>query len=566
MRDASGCFCYNLAMKKQSIPARKTPDLSRLDTAQLLLLVGEMQQQIDVLSQLNGKQSQDLGAAHQELREANKRILLLEEAIRLYKARKFAASSEKSTFQMSLFDEAEVEVELDELLDKLPEDKDEGSDLKQLRKERKPRNRAFSKALPRKRIELLLSEAEKQGASTTFFSKVKEELEYIPAQLTVLEYWQEKAVFEQADGSEQVLSAKRPVHPLGKCQASLALITQVIVGKYADGLPLHRQEAMFKRLGHEIRRGTMARWVVDLQPALMPLLQLYRDTQNSATYLQADETRIQVLKEPGKTAESEKWMWVTRGGPPGQQSVLFEYDPSRSGDVAVRLLDGFAGILQVDGYAGYGAICKENQLTRIGCWDHARRKFVEAGLASKQKPAKGKKLLADEAVDLIRPLYRIEQELADASDAERLQARQEQSLPHLEKIKAWLDGKQRKVMKGGKLHTAIQYCLNQWNYLTGYCQRGDLKISNVLAENAIRPFAIGRKNWLFADTSKGAHASAAWYSLIETAKLHGLNPQAYLLHVLEHIATANTLEQLEQLLAWNIKLETPAQNRAAQPS
>src|SRR5690554_8189784 len=138
---------------------------------------------------------------------------------------------------------------------------------------------------------------------------------------------------------------------------------------------------MFKRLGHEIRRGTMARWVVDLQPALMPLLQLYRDTQNSATYLQADETRIQVLKEPGKTAESEKWMWVTRGGPPGQQSVLFEYDPSRSGDVAVRLLDGFAGILQVDGYAGYGVICKENQLTRIGCWDHARRKFVEAGLA-----------------------------------------------------------------------------------------------------------------------------------------------------------------------------------------
>lgn len=225
MRDASGCFCYNLAMKKQSIPARKTPDLSRLDTAQLLLLVGEMQQQIDVLSQLNGKQSQDLGAAHQELREANKRILLLEEAIRLYKARKFAASSEKSTFQMSLFDEAEVEVELDELLDKLPEDKDEGSDLKQLRKERKPRNRVFSKALPRKRIELLLSEVEKQGASTTFFSKVKEELEYIPAQLTVLEYWQEKAVFEQADGSEQVLSAKRPVHPLGKCQASLALIT-----------------------------------------------------------------------------------------------------------------------------------------------------------------------------------------------------------------------------------------------------------------------------------------------------------------------------------------------------
>jgi transposase len=546
-------------MKKQPWASCKTSDLSRLDTAQLLLLVGEMQQQIDVLSQLNGKQSQDLNAA-------NKRILLLEEIIRLNKARKFAASSEKSTFQISLFDEVEVEGELDELLDKLPEDKDEGSDLKQLRKERKPRNRAFSSELPRKRIELLLSEAEKQGASATFFSKIKEELEYIPAQLTVLEYWQEKAVFEQADGSEQVLSAKRPAHPLGKCQASLALIAQVIIGKYADGLPLHRQEAIFKRLGHEIRRGTMARWILDLQPALMPLLQLYRDIQNSAAYLQADETRIQVLKEPGKTAESDKWMWVIRGGPPGQHSVLFDYDPSRSGNVAVRLLDGFAGILQADGYAGYAAICKENQLTRIGCWDHARRKFVEAGLANNKKQGKGKKPLANEAVDLIRPLYRIEQALVDASDAKRLQVRQAQSLPHLQKIKAWLDDKQGKVMKGGQLYKAIQYCLNQWDHLTGYCQRGDLKISNALAENAIRPFAIGRKNWLFADTSKGAHASAAWYSLIETAKLHGLNPQAYLLHVLEHLATAKTLEQLEQLLAWNVKLETPAQIRTTQPS
>lgn len=215
-------------MKKQSFPARKTPDLSRLDTAQLLLMVEQMQQQLaardDQLSSQNVQlenqsaqlenQSIQLEKQNKIIQQARHQIQLLEEAIRLYKARKFAASSEKSTFQMSLFDEAEVEVELDELLDKLPEDKDEGSDLKQLRKERKPRNRAFSKALPRKRIELLLSEAEKQGASTTFFSKVKEELEYIPAQLTVLEYWQEKAVFEQADGSEQVLSAKRPVHPL----------------------------------------------------------------------------------------------------------------------------------------------------------------------------------------------------------------------------------------------------------------------------------------------------------------------------------------------------------------
>lgn len=275
--------------------------------------------------------------------------------------------------------------------------------------------------------------------------------------------------------------------------------------------------------------------------------------------------RIQVLKENGKTAQSYKWMWVTRGGPPGQHSVLFEYDPSRSGDVALRLLDGFSGILQADGYSGYSVVCKDNKLTRIGCWDHARRMFVEASRVDIKKPAKGKQSLADQAIDLIRPLYRIEKELADASDAERLEARQKLSLPHLQTIKAWLDDMQGKVIKDGKLHKAIQYSLNQWEYLTGYCQRGDLKISNALAENTIRPFAIGRKNWLFADTSKGAHASAAWYSLIETAKMHGLNPQSYLLHVLQHITAADTVEKLEQLLAWNVKLDTPAQIRTAQP-
>lgn len=162
-------------------------------------------------------------------------------------------------------------------------------------------------------------------------------------------------------------------------------------------------------------------------------------------------------------------------------------------------------------------------------------------------------------------LYRLEQELEQESDAERLHGRQEKSLPLLEDFKIWLDQHQDKVMKGGLLHKAIQYCLNQWEYLVGYCQRGELKISNALAENAIRPFAVGRKNWLFADTTHGAKASAAWYSLIETAKLHQLNPQAYIEHLLENIAVADTPEKLDQLLAWNVKLDQPAQVRTAQP-
>ena len=159
------------------------------------------------------------------------------------------------------------------------------------------------------------------------------------------------------------------------------------------------------------------------------------------------------------------------------------------------------------------------------------------------------------ALSYIRKLYRVESNIADKTDEERLKARQEISVPVLNEFKQWLDKNAGKVMKGGALRKAIDYTLNQWQYLIGYCERGDLMISNIMAENAIRPFAIGRKNWLFADTRKGAEASAACYSLIETAKANNLEPQAYIKHILDHIATADTLEKLELLLPWNVKLD-----------
>ena len=181
----------------------------------------------------------------------------------------------------------------------------------------KPRQRGFSASLLRERIELTLSDEQKAGASKVFFTKVKEELQFIPAQLKVLEIWQEKAVFER-DGEEVILAANRPVHPLGKCIATPSLLGYIITSKYADGLPLYRLEQMFKRLGQEVSRTSMAHWIIRLDEVFQPLMNLLREEQNHATYLQADETRIQVLKEEGKTAQSDKWMWVTRGGPPGR--------------------------------------------------------------------------------------------------------------------------------------------------------------------------------------------------------------------------------------------------------
>jgi transposase len=353
-------------MKLKPKTPSKTPDVSGLSAAELLSAVEGLQQELAAKSVEIKQRDHALAQGAQAVKQRDHTIQILEELLRWKRIQQFGASSEKSAHQIHLFDEAELEVEIDALRDQLPDDVAEEEAPPASRKRRQ---RGFSETLLRERIELTLSDEEKVGASKTFFTKVKEELQFIPAQLKVLEYWQEKAVFEQ-DGEERILAATRPVHPLGKCTATTSLLTYIITSKYADGLPLHRLEHMLKRLGHEISRTNMAHWVIRLDDVFKPLINLMREVQNGSDYLQADESRMYVLKEDGKTAQSDKWMWLTRGGPPGQPSVLFEYDPSRAGNVPVRLLDDFKGILQADGYSGYGKVCRNNGITRIGCWDH----------------------------------------------------------------------------------------------------------------------------------------------------------------------------------------------------
>lgn len=546
-------------MQTRPTNALEPTDLSSLSTADLVSVVAGLQQQLAAREAALQEKDAQLKSQSSTLEQREAYIDILEELLRLKRLQQFAASSEKLAHQIHLFDETELEAEIEALRDQLPEDLQEADAPQAARKQRE---RGFSASLSRERIELALSDDEKAGASKTFFTKVKEELLFIPAQLKVLEYWQEKAVFVE-DGEERMVAAQRPVHPLGKCIASTSLLAHIITAKYADGLPLYRQEQMLKRLGHEMSRTSMAHWIIRLDEVFRPLVNLMREVQNSGNYLQADETRIQVLKEDGKTAQTDKWMWLTRGGPPGQPSVLFAYDPSRAGSVPVRLLDDFTGILQADGYSGYGQVCRANDITRIGCWDHARRKFVEAVKAAPSSGRKkGKVSKADVALGHINKLYAVERQIKGLSDVERLRIRKAMSLPQLETFKAWLEANAGKVAKGTPTRKAMDYTLNQWSYLVGYCERGDLQISNVLAENAIRPFALGRRAWLFADTPKGAHASATCFSLIETAKANGLEPSAYIQHVLTHIAAAETLEQLEALLPWNVTLETASKNVA----
>ena len=524
-------------------------DLASLSSAELQALLAEKDRLIAERDDVIADSQRRLKEKDRHLKEKDKLVKLLEEELRLAKQRRFGSSSEKLPFQGDFFDEAELEQALSDVEQQLVE----AGEPPRHKAPRKKRT-GFSDKLTRIRVDLLLDDADKAGASRTFFTKVKEELDIVPAKTQVIEYWQEKAVFDDEGGEQRIAAAPRQPHPLGKCIASVQLLAYILVAKYADALPLYRLEKILARYGGNISRTAMANWIIRLDGVFRPLINLLQEHQRGGDYLQADETRIQVLKEDGKVATSDKWMWLIRGGPPDRPVVLFHYDASRSEEVPSRLLDGFAGVLQTDGYAGYNKVCRENAITRIGCWDHARRKFVEA---SKAAPAnkKGQKVSkADVAIGKIRKLYAIEDRIKDLKPEHKAEQRQTLAQPVLDDLKNWLQTNASRVPKDSLTYKAIQYTLNQWDHLIGYLNDGKLQISNALAENAIRPFAVGRRNWLFADTSRGARASATVYSLIETAKANGLEPYDYFRHVLKHIAAADTVENIEALLPWNAEM------------
>ncbi len=342
-------------------------DLASLSPAELRTLLVEKDRLIAERDQVIAERD-DVIADHQRvivdhkhvIGEQQKLLKLLEEELRLARQRRFGASSEKRPFQGDFFDEAELEQALSDIDQALTEAGEPPAKPK-----RKPR-KGFSDKLPRVRVDLTLSEEEKAGASRTFFTKVKEELDIVPAKAQVIEYWQEKAVFEEETGEQRIAAALRQPHPLGKCIASVSLLAYILTAKYADALPLYRLEKILARYGGHLSRTAMANWIIRLDDVFKPLINLLQEHQLSGDYLQADETRIQVLKEDGKVARSDKWMWLIRGGPPDRPVVLFHYDASRSEDVPSRLLDGYEGVLQTDGYAGYNQVCRDNPITRIG--------------------------------------------------------------------------------------------------------------------------------------------------------------------------------------------------------
>lgn len=317
-----------------------------------------------------------------------------------------------------------------------------------------------------------------------------------------------------------------------------------------DHQPLYRQAVIYARQGVFLPRSTQAGWVGHCELVLEPLGLRLRELLLNEAYLQADETTVPVLA-PGTGKTHTGYLWVYRSGPLGtRQAVVFDYADSRSKRWPTRFLEDFQGTLQVDGYAGYNEVLKRKDIREAGCWSHARRKFFDVFKATRSPTA-------EEALRRIGQLYQIEAEAKDFQNQARAHMRQEKAEPILRDFKSWLDDTLLKLPPASRLAEAMGYTLGRWPALLVYLQDGSINIDNNPIERAIRGVALGRKNYLFAGSPSGARRAALIYSLIETCKLNGVEPYAYLKDVLTRLPT-HPHRQLDDLLPWNWQPPTVA--------
>ena len=356
---------------------------------------------------------------------------------------------------------------------------------------------------------------------------------------------------EQETGYSEVFKPVMPPPLLAHSYASASVVTDVLMKKYVDAMPLYRQEQMWKRMGVELKRGTMANWVIQVADLyLRPFWKRIRSELLTQSTIHADETVIQVLKEKGKPATSESRMWVYSSAKRADiQLRCFEYRESRSGKWAKTFLEGFSGVLITDGYSGYNKI---QEAERAGCWAHMRRKWLEA----MPEGADAKTCKAAEGYEFCNRLFELERQFEGRTAEERLIQRKEKSGPILEAYWTWLNTIPRPT---GKLKDAVTYAQNQKAHLSAFLEHGEIEISNNQVENAIRSFVVGRKGWLFADTPQGAEASAIIYSLMETAKANSLRLDDYLLHLLSIMperAEQNKDFEMDDLLPWSEEMKS----------
>src|SRR6266436_2006554 len=373
---------------------------------------------------------------------------------------------------------------------------------------------------------------------------VSEILEYVPASLKVIQYVRPKLACACCD---RIVQAEAPSRPIARSIAGPGLLAHVLVSKYCDHLPLYRQSQIFARAGVELDRSTMAEWVGGSSRLLAPLVEALRRHVMAAGKLHADDTPVPVLAPGlGKTKTGRLWTYVRDDRPAGDSTpaaVWFAYSPDRKGEHPQAHLSNFRGALQADGYAGFDQIYEAGCIQEAACWAHVRRKFYDLVMAHKSP-------VATEALERIGALYAIEKEIRGRSPEQRREVRNQQARPLLESLKQWLEATLGKLSRKSDTAMAVRYALNRWKALLRYLDDGRIEIDNNAAERALRVVALGRKNYLFAGSDAGGERAAMIYSLIGTAKLNGIDPEAYLREVLDRIAD-HPVNRIDELLPWN---------------
>lgn len=425
---------------------------------------------------------------------------------------------------------------------------------------RKPGRQPLPEHLPRVRVVHDVSETEKQCAcgcaKQCIGEEVSEQLDIQPARMQVLCHVRPKYACRKCEGTQDsgptVSIAPPPPQLIPKSIGSAGLVAHVITAKYVDAVPFYRQESQFARLGVELGRATMCNWLVKAAERCSPLMRLLREEIKAGPLINADETTLQVLDEPGREATTKSYIWVFRGGQPGRPALEFVYDETRGSVVPEQYFRGYVGEVQTDGYVAYQFLDKVTDIVHGGCMAHVRRGFDDilkaAGKGS--NPYKRTGSAAEDVLLQIAEIYRFDKAARKAGlEGDALLAWKAKYLKErFDALKAWLEEKKILTPPQGLLGKAIAYALNQWHRLEKYLDSSVLRLDNNLAENAIRPFVIGRKNWLFSGTPDGARASATMYSLIETAKANGLEPNWYLRVLFARLPVATTEADYKALL------------------
>jgi transposase len=510
----------------------------------------------------NYKDTNDVSKLKNIIHNYESEVRILQEQIKCLTDKIYGRKSEKifnSPYQqLPLFDIPEPELPI----------ADEPEEITIPAHKRKKRGR---KPLPENlpRIEVIhdLKEQDKLCKCGCLKSRIGEEiseqLDYIPAKVQVIKNIRYKYACKNCEGTEDdgptVSIARMPEQIIPKSIATPGLLAHILTAKFADALPFYRQEKQFTRIGIELPRSTMCNWTMKILDSCEIILDIIKEDVLKSHVINIDETPVKVLKEHGR---SKSYMWVFKGTPRGKPVILYQYHPSRAGDVPAEFLKGYKGIVQTDGYSGYKFLESNKDIMHVGCWVHSRRKFVDVTKAAGNKGKKNSSGNAGTALKYISKLYKIEKQARDQdlSPDKLYTKRQSEAVPILKEFKKWIDYKVEQVPPTSLLGKAINYTLNEWSRLIRYTEDGHITPDNNTVENAIRPFVIGRKNWLFSDTPKGAKASAAIYTLIETAKANGLEPYWYLKYLFTHLPEAMTKEDFIALLPQNIDkslLENP---------